>query len=126
MPKGWDPDHDRRSVGADLGPSCLQRLSEDDKSYRWQGKVKKEVGMWGCFLKNYFPLYVIGTLIKKHLKSDVAETLKLTSISMRGSFTNQKKKHTLLVEIMHQIVLFKLYRPRKSQTTGYRLPKGAH
>ena len=26
-----DPDHDRHSVGPDLGPNCLQRLSADDK-----------------------------------------------------------------------------------------------
>ena len=38
VPKGWDPDHDRRSVGADLGQSCLQKLSEADKCHRWQGK----------------------------------------------------------------------------------------
>ena len=26
------PDQDQRSVGPDLGPNCLQRLSADDKS----------------------------------------------------------------------------------------------
>ena len=31
MSKGLDPDQDRRSVGPDLGPICLQRLSADDK-----------------------------------------------------------------------------------------------
>ena len=29
---GLDPDQDRRSVGPDLGPNCLQRLSAADKS----------------------------------------------------------------------------------------------
>ena len=29
-----DPDQDRRSVGPDLGPNGLQRLSADDKSHR--------------------------------------------------------------------------------------------
>ena len=29
---GLDPDQDRRSVGPDLGPNCLQKLSADDKS----------------------------------------------------------------------------------------------
>ena len=29
-----DPDQDRHSVGPDLGPNCLQRLSEDDESRR--------------------------------------------------------------------------------------------
>ena len=29
---GLDPDQDRHSVGPDLGPNCLQRLSADDKS----------------------------------------------------------------------------------------------
>ena len=32
MLKGLDPDQDRHSVGPDLGPSCLQRLSEDAAS----------------------------------------------------------------------------------------------
>ena len=27
---GWDPDQDQHSVGPDLGPNCLQRLSADD------------------------------------------------------------------------------------------------
>ena len=30
--KGLDPDQDRLSVGPDLGPNCLQRLSADDNS----------------------------------------------------------------------------------------------
>ena len=29
---GLDPDQDRHSVGPDLGPNCLPRLSADDKS----------------------------------------------------------------------------------------------
>ena len=29
---GCDPDQNRDSVGPDLGPNCLQRLSADDKS----------------------------------------------------------------------------------------------
>ena len=29
-----DPDQDRHSVGSDLGPNCLLRLSVDDKSRR--------------------------------------------------------------------------------------------
>ena len=29
---GLDLDQDRLSVGPDLGPNCLQRLSEGDKS----------------------------------------------------------------------------------------------
>ena len=32
MSNGLDPDQDRHFVGPDLGPICLQRLSEDDKS----------------------------------------------------------------------------------------------
>ena len=31
MSKGLDPDQDRLSVGPDLGPNCLLRLSADDK-----------------------------------------------------------------------------------------------
>ena len=33
-----DPDQDRHSVGPDLGPNCLQRLSTDDKSRLYQEK----------------------------------------------------------------------------------------
>ena len=35
---GLDPDQDRRSVGLFLDPNCLQKLSVDDKSRRYQGK----------------------------------------------------------------------------------------
>ena len=31
MSNGLDPDQDRRSVGPDLGPKCLQRLSADEQ-----------------------------------------------------------------------------------------------
>ena len=31
MSNGLDPNLDRHSVGPDLGPKCLQRLSADDK-----------------------------------------------------------------------------------------------
>ena len=34
-----DSDQDRRAVGPDLGTNCLQRLSTDDKSRHWQGKI---------------------------------------------------------------------------------------
>ena len=37
---GLDPDQDRRFVGPDLGPNCLQRLSADDKSRIYQGKER--------------------------------------------------------------------------------------
>ena len=30
---GLDPDQDRHSVGPDLGPNCLQRLSAGDNSH---------------------------------------------------------------------------------------------
>ena len=32
VPSSLEPDHARRSVGPDLGPNCLQRLSADDTS----------------------------------------------------------------------------------------------
>ena len=38
MSNSLDPDQDRRSVGPDLGPNCLQRLATDDKRCRSQGK----------------------------------------------------------------------------------------
>ena len=31
MSNSFDPDQDRHSVGPDLGPNCLQRLSVEDK-----------------------------------------------------------------------------------------------
>ena len=36
MSNSLDPDQDRHSVGPDLGPNCLQRLSADNtrKGYR--------------------------------------------------------------------------------------------
>ena len=34
-----DPDQDRRSVGPDLGPNCLQRSAADDKICSWQAKI---------------------------------------------------------------------------------------
>ena len=34
MSNGLDPDQHRHTVGPDLGPICLQRLSTDDKSRR--------------------------------------------------------------------------------------------
>ena len=36
---GLDSDQDRRSVGPDLGPNCLQRLSTDDNSLRSKERV---------------------------------------------------------------------------------------
>ena len=38
MSNGLNPAQDRHTGGPDLGPSCLQRLSADDKSHRQQGK----------------------------------------------------------------------------------------
>ena len=35
---GSEPNQDRRFVGPDLGPNCMQRLSADDKSRCYQGK----------------------------------------------------------------------------------------
>ena len=35
---GLNTDQDLGSVGPDLGPNCLQRLSADDKSHHLQGK----------------------------------------------------------------------------------------
>ena len=32
------PDQARHSVGPDLGPNCLQRLSADDNIHGWQAK----------------------------------------------------------------------------------------
>ena len=39
LSNGLDPDQYRRSVGPDLGPNCLRRLTADDQIRRLQGKV---------------------------------------------------------------------------------------
>ena len=38
---GLAPEQDQHPVGSDLGPNCLQRLSADDKSCRYEGKKEK-------------------------------------------------------------------------------------
>ena len=53
MSNSLDPDQDRRSVGPDLGPNCLQRLSSDDKK---SPPARKELSQskniyCGCSLK---------------------------------------------------------------------------
>ena len=41
MSNGLDSDQDRHSIGPDLGPNCLQRLSTDDN-----GKQELKVGVF--------------------------------------------------------------------------------
>ena len=38
MSNSLDPDKARHTVGPDLGPNCLKRLSADDKIHRQQAK----------------------------------------------------------------------------------------
>ena len=40
MSKSLDPDQDRHSVGPDLSPNCLQRLSADDVSTTSKDRFK--------------------------------------------------------------------------------------
>ena len=40
MSNSLDPDQAQHFVGSDLGPNCLQRLSADDKSRYWWGRVR--------------------------------------------------------------------------------------
>ena len=40
VPNGLDPNQARHFVGPDLGPKCMQRLSADDKSRRYQEKAR--------------------------------------------------------------------------------------
>ena len=42
MSNGFDPDQDRQNVGPDLGPNCLQRLSEDYKLSLAQKELKSK------------------------------------------------------------------------------------
>ena len=46
-----DQDQDRSSVGPDLGPICLQRLSADGKSRRYQEKSYYYIGKASLILK---------------------------------------------------------------------------
>ena len=54
MSNSLDPDQARQSVGPDLGPNCLQRLSADDTNRK---RVKSVSGMYifcdfiGIFLR---------------------------------------------------------------------------
>ena len=40
---GLDPDQDQHSVGPDLGPNCLQRLSADDKKAENLLQIRKHI-----------------------------------------------------------------------------------
>ena len=42
MPNGLDSDQDRRSVGPDLGPNRLQKLSVVDKGRHWQARKESQ------------------------------------------------------------------------------------
>ena len=58
MPNGLDQDQDRRSIGPDLSPICLQRFSADDNN-----KVKKK--LFGIRLPfHHFHILKMLTLIK--------------------------------------------------------------
>ena len=43
MSNGLDKDHNRNSVGPDLGPNCLQRLSADAKSPLARKSIKNKI-----------------------------------------------------------------------------------
>ena len=69
MSNGLDPGQDRRYVGPDLGPNCLQRLSADDKmlakkefrSYQYQDYKFK--GLNAVFkAKSSIIIYLLFTL----------------------------------------------------------------
>ena len=49
MSNSLDPDQDRQNVGPDLGPTCLQRLSTDDKSHRLTYMVSRTI-FWSGLL----------------------------------------------------------------------------
>ena len=48
MSNGLDPDQDQHSVGPDLSPNCLQRLSADDKKLPLARKELNNVFLF-CF-----------------------------------------------------------------------------
>ena len=71
VPNGLGPDTCKnwRSVGSDLGPNCLQRLSADDKKSKTRSllfilRVLFEISNAIVEIKHNFPLFVL------HFKSD--------------------------------------------------------
>ena len=47
MSNGWDPDQDQRSVGPDLDPNCLQRLSQGSH------RLEKYLNIQDCLEKSF-------------------------------------------------------------------------
>ena len=63
LANGLSPDQDRCSVGPDLGPNCLQRLSADDKSQLGMKELKRTLcvtARWNTVHQNilYHSIYV--------------------------------------------------------------------
>ena len=57
---GFDPDQDCRSVGPDLGPNCLQKISADDKSRRFNVVTDNEnIKHLTCKINNHSMPYLI-------------------------------------------------------------------
>ena len=57
MSNGLDADHDRWSVGHDLDPYCLQRLSVDDKKCRYIARKELNINSAKDYLLRVFPEY---------------------------------------------------------------------
>ena len=75
MSKSLDPDQDRPSVGPDLGPKFLQRLSTDDKKSPLARKVLSENS---CLLMSsaVVSFFIIGCILILHASSmDPDQTL---------------------------------------------------
>ena len=63
-----DPDQDRCSVGPDLGPYQLQRLSAVDKICLWQGRVNS--ASWVIFTRFFLSSADLGPICLKKLSAD--------------------------------------------------------
>ena len=63
MPNGSDSDQVWRSVGTDLGPNCLQKISTNEKSRRYQGKGSSITSMcFGQLVQNVAALMIFAKL----------------------------------------------------------------
>ena len=60
MSNGFNPDQDRRSVGPDLGPNCLQKIFADDQSRRFNAVTDNEnIKHLTCKINNHSMPYLI-------------------------------------------------------------------
>ena len=83
MSNGLDPDQNRRSVGPDLGPNCLQRLSAENKSEETVKYISELISSW------LIPVLIIGTAEQKYKGIHMYRRCKGSSIHIQEIKGNQ-------------------------------------